>query len=125
MRESELLRTCLDYLQIMQNQGKLCFLRLNSGALFPSHNGKSYKVQLCPEGTADVMVVMREFLGSSPGTPGRSDEEFWGTNVIFIETKAKNGELSDKQEEFRDRVTAQGAKYLEIRDLDELETEID
>lgn len=110
MRESNTLKACRDYLQFQQNLGKLMYLRLNSGSLFPvnSKTGKSYRVDLCPVGTTDLVIV-------------RNNPLYFGfPEIIWPETKSTNGKLSKEQEAFREMVIAHGGKHLIVKDADEL-----
>ena len=116
MNESALLRSVLDWLQYQENPGKLMFLRLNSGTMFPSYTNKqgqtkSYRVSLCPEGTADVLVIRYE---------GCSMEGCRIVDIIFLETKSKNGKLSEAQEAFKLKAEAQGAEYMVIRNVEQV-----
>jgi len=116
MRESPVLKACKDWLQYQKNQEKLWFTRLNSGKLIVKNkDGSNRMVQLCEKGTADLMVVRQQ-------RASRWIEDKWvsGRGVYFIETKSTSGKLSLAQEAFRDMVTAQGAEYLLVKDVDEL-----
>ncbi len=87
MRESALARQTRDYLTWLQNQGFLWFTRLNSGCIYPiGKDGKKYKVELCPEGTADFEIVMLDSRGNS--------------TVIFWETKARGKKITQAQSDF-------------------------
>ena len=92
MRESALSRQTRDYLQILANQGYLWFTRLQAGSLIVAQGDKRYKLNLCPAGTADWLILTQY-------------------QIIFWETKSSQGELSPAQKEFRDIVTKHGAYY--------------
>jgi len=124
--ESHVLRACLDYLQLRANQGHLFFLRLNSGKMFPSYTNKAgqtkqYRVQLCPEGTADIVVILGWTQECAAYPYGRETERH--CEVWFIETKGK-GKQSPEQADFQRKVEAQGCRYLLVRDVQELMEEM-
>ena len=88
------------YLTILQNQGKLIFLRLNAGGIVIEGEKRRY-FQGAKPGTADLEVIM-------------------GGKTIFLELKNKKGELSLAQKAFRDAVRAQGAEFYIVKSLDDL-----
>ena len=77
-------------------------LRLNSGRV---RQGK-YWIQLCPEGTADILLCPRDSM------------------PIWIETKVKGGwtkpERREKQDEFRRSVEGLGHIYVRAESLDDV-----
>ena len=106
MRESALLRQSKDYLTWLQNQGFLWFTRLNSGNIYPTgKDGKKYKVELCPVGTADFEIIM---AGKDRGY------------ALFWETKSRTGKLSGEQAAFANQILRQGAWYISGNKLDDL-----
>ena len=99
-KESDLKSSISNYLQILENQGKLFYERLNSGELLVLNKDKSVrKVKLCRKGTSDFIVVVY----------GR---------VIFIETKRKGKTQSDEQKEFQTKVECVSAQYWLVDDFD-------
>mgnify|MGYP001582166877 CR=1 FL=1 len=112
MSEADLKRTCEDYLQLLQNGGKLIFLRLNSGNLVVSNPDGSYRRRIrgCPSGTADYIII-RSCLGESCIL----------RIVDFIELKSVKGRQSPDQLAFEDLVTKQGCGYHIVRTLEELQ----
>ncbi len=101
MREAELKSAVDDYLNILQNQGKVLFLRLNSGDFIEVRGETRRRVRGCPKGTADYIVIM----------PNR---------VIFLELKSDVGKQSKEQKEFQGKVEEQGALYYVVRSVDEV-----
>lgn len=114
MKESDLKRTVSEYLEIGTNQGKWYADRLNSGSVLVKRGNKTYRIELCREGTADFMVLYSgkpdnlEFANSSPC-------------VIFLELKGEKGKTSPAQNAFKILVEEQGASYFVIRSVEELE----
>lgn len=111
---SEILRTLLERLQFAQNQGKLWYTRLNSGTIYATYTKKSTgetkgrAIKLCKKGTADVIVIQRT---------GYVTNRRRASLVTFLETKLKNGKLSDAQLAFKAMVEEQGALYLTVKEL--------
>ena len=110
MTEGEIKRACLEYLQLLQNQGKLWHTRLNAGE-FQTQSGRWAKG--CPLGTADAIVI-REIASASP------DDCLDSTEVLFVEFKSETGKQSPEQVAFQARVEAQGCRYVIIRSVEEL-----
>ena len=104
-RESDIVRACLQHLQILENNGTIHYVdRLNSGKMFvPGRNGKGYMVRLCREGTADILVVLRS-----------------GANC-WIEVKMEGEPQRPKQKEFKiHMLKVPNQFYFIVHSLDEL-----
>lgn len=113
MSESELLSGVLELFEYLQNQGKLVFMRLNSGSVIVPGKNKNYHIKLAPEGTADVLVIQKWV---PIGAPNKVE-----ILVYFIETKAPDGgKQSPAQVEFQKQVEAQGAIYILVRNLQDV-----
>ena len=97
--EKQIQKSCIEYLQYLENLGKLMFLRLNSGNMFMSSGSKRYKIKLCKEGTADLMLIIK-------GVP------------IFVELKTISGKQSSHQIDFEKLAHKNGVKYCLIRSVD-------
>lgn len=121
LSEAEVKQGVEHYLTIMQNQGRLFFLRLNSGVAFmPAGNGKFYKIQLCPKGTADLMVIQGgqvqfSYRGKLHGEPHGI------ACVTFIELKKAKGKQSKEQVEFQEMITGFHCRYAVVRSVEELQ----
>jgi len=111
MNEGEVQRACLEYLQYLQNQGKLWHTRLNAGE-FQTQSGRWAKG--CPPGTADAIVI-REIASASP------DDCLDSTEVLFVEFKSATGKQSPEQVVFQAMVEAQGCRYVIVRSAEELQ----
>ena len=110
--EADLKRTVLEHLHWQQNLGRLWFTRLNSGVAYVRRGGKYYKIQLCEEGTADILILKRRKHSPNDG---------WKLRCIFIELKSTTGKQSEAQKEFQKLVIKQGASYYLVRDIETLE----
>ena len=102
LTEADLKRAVIDYLEYGMNQGKWWFTRLNSGKAFVKRGGKEYMIQLCDEGTSDLLVVKQG-------------------KAIFIELKSTKGKQSPAQGAFQKLIQMQGASYSIVHSLEELE----
>lgn len=93
MNESDLLRTCKNYLDIKQ----IFYIRINSGGFKTEHG---FYRMACP-GVSDLIIIK----------DGR---------VMFVELKVGNNQLSGSQVIFKKRLEKNGGLYFVIRSLEEL-----
>lgn len=100
--EAETLKLIQDYLEVLQNQGRVLFVRHNP-------------VRVIHVGSTIRIVKGRE---SQKGAP---DLFVWveGGVSAAIETKAKKGILSDEQEGWRCKAARIGLAYLICRSFDD------
>jgi len=108
MKESDLKLAVADYLQILQNQGKLVYLRLNAGDFIEVRGNSRRRVKGCPAGTADFVGIM-----------GACDA-YIVDKVFFLELKSAKGRQTKEQLAFQEMVEMQGAQYYIIRNIEEL-----
>jgi len=113
MKEAELKNAVGDYLQILMNQGKLYYDRLNSGEFIEVRGNSRRRIMGCRKGTADFFVLTKFRCG------------LWIPRIIFIEVKGDKGRSSPEQGAFRIMVEEQLAEYLVIRDLETLMGKLD
>lgn len=99
--EAAIKQACQALLQLEKNAGRLHWDRLNSGSVLVKKGERTYRIQLCEEGTWDTMIVVRGQL-------------------IYVEYKTTTGKLRPAQVAFRDRLQRQGAQCWLIRDADDL-----
>ena len=100
------------YLQILQNQGKLVFLRLNAGDFIVARGGKfERRIKGCPKGTADLLVIRKENWDGVVSECG----------VYFFELKSDKGKQSPEQKEFQVAVEAQCTEYHIIRSVEQVQ----
>jgi len=107
LRESDLKLAVSEYLEYGVNQGRWYADRLNSGSVLVKRGEKTYRVNLCREGTADFMVFLKANLGGA---------DF--LKLIFLELKGKKGKQRPEQAAFQKIVEAQGAEYFVVRDME-------
>ena len=103
LTEAQLKRQIEDYLDILQNQCKIVWLRLNAGDNFrPGKEGKLYRVKGCPKGTSDLCIIK-------------------DGKAIFVELKSYKGKVTPEQYSFAERVQACGAQWYVVKLFQELE----
>lgn len=95
LSESQIMAQIKDKLSIMQNQGKLWFMRNNSGAL--PVQGQGAKSRFIRFGQKDAPDILGYF--KQDPYKGRS---------FFIEVKRKGGRISPGQKEFIDSANESG-----------------
>jgi hypothetical protein len=104
MKESEIQRSIVDYLQILENQGKLWFSRINTVGVFDATK-KTFRKPATgtKSGIADILV-------------------FIGGTTIWFEVKTPKGKQSDNQAEFARRVLQHSdGEYFLVRDISDVE----
>lgn len=98
MRESDIQKQCLDYLKILENQGKCYCVRTASGAV-KTDTGRYFRTGRA--GTPDIICCIKgKFTG--------------------FEIKNEKGKLSPAQKQAEESITQTGGEYYIIRSLDEL-----
>ena len=83
-------------------------LRMNSGALI---NANGRPVTFGVQGMADILAFPRWHDSTS-------------LRVVWLELKAPRGQQSELQKSFQEKVESEGHRYLLIRSLDELESQL-
>ena len=121
LSESQVKQAVEEYLQYGQNQGKWFFLRLNSGEAIVKRGDKSYKMQLCPKGTADFIVIQGGEVQMFNAIQKKIHKTHPVCFVTFVECKSTNGKQSPEQIEFEDRIKKLHCKYVIVRNSEELE----
>ena len=116
--EAQLKASISDYLQFLQNLGRLIFLRLNAGSFILTDKDGNFRrrVQGAKAGTADYIVILKVLI---PAYPTHVAVE--ALRVIFLELKSTKGRQTPEQKEFQEMVEAQGCGYRIIRSLEELQ----
>lgn len=105
MTEMELQSIIIDYLEYMQNMGKLWYNRQNN--IPPVQKvGGVMKFRRMPKGSkkgiADLIILM----------PDRT---------IFVELKSEKGKQSPEQKQIEIDVKAMGCEYYIVREFEEIE----
>jgi len=103
LTESQLSAQVKAYLEILESQGKLFWLRLNAGQfVFEDKDGKRRHYSGVRKGCSDFLILM----------PG---------HVIFLELKSTTGKMSEYQKEFANLVNFFGAEYRVAKDFDRVQ----
>jgi hypothetical protein len=111
MKERDLQKAIIHYLQLLENQGKLYFIRNNTfqGQLKRRDGSFGYMRQ-GKKGCADLIVFFTD--------PFHMDN--CKQRTIFIELKSDTGDLSKEQHEFAVKIQKLGYEYRVIRSVEEL-----
>uniref|UniRef100_A0A6H1ZUM5 Putative VRR-NUC domain-containing protein n=1 Tax=viral metagenome TaxID=1070528 RepID=A0A6H1ZUM5_9ZZZZ len=109
--EADVIRVINDYLQIQRNQGKLMFIRNNSGAM-PITDGKNKRryIRFGGKGSPDFFVFETLWLTQS----------MKAVEVIAIEAKSETGKLSTDQLKWKADFLKLGGVYYVVRCLEDL-----
>lgn len=118
--ESDTLKTIQDYLDLLQAQGKLLYVRHQP----PMMTSKMVK--------GHVKVIFKKPRESQLGAPdlivfrkrGCVLPDMWGsyyeTDVLCIEAKSATGKLSPAQKRWAEKAVAQGCRYIVARSLEDV-----
>ncbi len=111
LTEADIIRVINDYLQIQRNQGKLMFIRNNTGAI-PIEAGKNKRrfIRFGDKGSPDFLVFTKRWI------------PYWGYELktIAIEVKSDIGRQSADQIKWQADFEKIGGEYYIARSLDEL-----
>ncbi|MGL5614513.1 VRR-NUC domain-containing protein [Cetobacterium sp.] len=102
MKESEIQSSIIDYLQILENKGKIFFQRINNT---PVYDPKYKQFRSMPKGSKkgfpDILVIK-------------------AGKTIGIEVKTPIGKQSKEQKEIESKFKQHGQEYYIVRSLDEV-----
>lgn len=105
MKETEIQSSIIDYLMVLESQGKLWFSRLNNIPPVNKTPGGKMTFRALPKGSKrgipDILVIKS----------GRT---------IALEVKTKTGKQSEYQKEVEENFKKQGQEYYIVRSLDEV-----
>ena len=115
--EADTLKCIMDYLDLLQAQGKLVYIRHNPSTVISKVvRGKIKtafkKVRPSQLGAPDLIVLKGK--GSMVGS-------LWVTDVLLIEAKSPTGKLSTAQDRWAKLAVAQGMRYVVARDLEDVQ----
>jgi hypothetical protein len=99
MSENQIQKQIIDYLTVLENQGKIYFFRSGSGAIKTERGGffKTGKTG-CP----DISLITKD------------------GQYVGIEVKSAKGKLSEAQMQTANRLSLLGAKYIVVRSVTDL-----
>ena len=104
MKETDIQSQIIDYLQILEHQGKLFFQRTNNIPVSQIRNGKRVFRSMpkgAKKGFPDIVVLK-------------------GGVLIALEVKSATGRQSKDQKEMEKLVVSSGGKYFIVRSLSEV-----
>lgn len=100
--EKQIQKTCMDYLQVLEAQGKLYFFRSQAGAVNTvRRNGSKGFFRTGRVGAPDITVC-------------------YNGKFIGLEIKNEKGKQSEAQKEAQKQIEATGGYYFVVRSLEEL-----
>jgi len=109
--EKDIQRAIKDYLQILKNQGKLMFIRNNSGAMpIKGKNGKMRYIKFGEKGSADILLFVPLYLTNSIKT----------LEAIALEVKKIDGVQSADQKKWQANWERLGGAYYIVRCLEDV-----
>jgi len=110
MKEIQIQKAIKDYLQILENQGKLMFLRNQAGG-YATKEG--HYIKMGKKGSPDLLVfVEQEF----------QVDTYYGTylKTIALEVKSEKAKQSPSQIEWQDKFEGIGGQYYVVRNVDDV-----
>ena len=115
--EADVIRVINDYLQIQRNQGKLMFIRNNSGAM-PITDGKNKRryIRFGDKGSPDFFVFIEDCFDGYGGLYNC----FKYMKTIAIEAKSDIGKQSEDQVKWQVDFEKIGGEYYVVKSLDDL-----
>lgn len=112
VREKDIQRLILDWL----DAEKIWNMRLNTGAMFGTHKGKSWAVRFAKPGCADILAMPQSWVGEGGGV--ESPLPTW------IEVKGSDGRQSDDQKRFQAEVEKAGMRYILAKSLEDVKAQL-
>jgi len=104
--ESAIQTAIQDYLQLLENQGRLVYIKNNSGAIpVQGKFGRQRFVRFGKKGSSDFLAFMNGY-------------------TLFLEVKAPKGRQSKFQKAFQQMVEGQGFEYHIVYSVDEVEIQV-
>lgn len=104
MLESQLQRSVIQYLEVLENQHRLVFIRNNSfQGIIQRRNGSQGYIKNAHKGSADIILCVP------------------GGNYVALEIKSDKGKQSEYQSSWQKRLNAVGGMYHIIRSLEDLD----
>jgi hypothetical protein len=98
MSESSIQKAIIDYLTLMENQGKCYFFRSGSG-MIKTEKGNYFKTGKA--GCPDISLLTKD-------------------GFVAIEVKDAKGKLSQAQVEAKNKIESLGGRYIVARSLDDV-----
>ena len=114
MRESDIVFAIREYLQVLENLGKIIWWeRLQAGDIIEEIRGETRRrVRLCRAGTPDFIIVSPIVVSS--------EYSITLPMVSFLEVKHKS-KLTPDQQDFANKMADNGVKCYVIRSIEEVQ----
>ena len=112
--EADVIRAVNDYLQIQKNQGKLMYIRNNSGAM-PIIDGKNKRryIRFGDKGSPDFLVFIGDYFAVG-------EYSFGFVKTVAIEAKSETGKQSAGQIKWQFDFERLGGEYYVVRSVEEV-----
>jgi len=119
MKEIQIQKAIKDYLQILENQGKLMFLRNQAGG-YATKEG--HYIKMGKKGSPDLLVWVKsgKSIPVSVISPDTDWIEIENLRAIALEVKSATGTQSKDQKEWQDKFEKLGGEYYIVRSVDEV-----
>jgi len=115
MKEIQIQKAIKDYLQILENQGKLIFLRNQAGG-YATKEG--HYIKMGKKGSPDLLVWYKTDTTYYKGGSVQSWNKY--LKSIALEVKAEKGKQSQAQKEWQEKFEKLGGEYYIVRSVDEV-----
>ena len=113
--ESEIIKAIKDYLQYLENQGRLMFIRNNSGATVVKSNTGSRYITYGKKGSPDIFVYLSGIIFG----------EICYLRTLALEVKKAKGTQSKVQKEWQENFEKLGGEYYIVRSVEDVKKIID
>ena len=100
MKESIIQKAIEHYLQLLENQGKLIYIKNNSGS-FKTEQGGFYRMG--KKGSSDFIVATKD------------------AKTLWIEVKNEKGKQNENQIEFQSKIEKLGHIYFIVRSVEDVQ----
>lgn len=117
MKEKQIQNQILNYLKLLENQGKCWAVRTQSGKVpILRRNGSKGWMTTGRRGCPDIVCCFK-FLVKDETWIGM---EYWQSRFVAIEVKSDKGKQSRDQKETEELIKKLGGIYLVARSVDDL-----
>ena len=113
--ESEIINEIKDYLQYLENQEKLMFIRNNSGATVVKSNTGSRYITYGKKGSTDIFLFLGDTIFG----------EIHYLRTLALEVKKAKGTQSKVQKEWQENFEKLGGEYYIVRSVEDVKKIID
>lgn len=113
-KEADVVSAINEYLIILEKQGKIIFMRNNTGAVISEYKGKKRMWRVGKKGWSDFILWKPVHFAIGINTT------FSFLRSYFLEVKSSSGKLLGDQLAFEQQVQRLGGKYYVVRSVEEV-----